>query len=119
MYILFATRDFESTTNIAEITKGLVKERNGDYKIVFFGSVVQDPFSKVPLRLSIIFEFGDQRGSLSCYVQVTEPIQDAGGNRWGFGSDRDPLEWTRNEIVERRQQELTENNDQRLALPPA
>ena len=77
MDTLFA-RDFNSTTNVAEITEGLVKERNGGYEIIFFGSVVQDPFSSVLLRLAVIFEFGGHRGSLLRYVQVTESVQDTG-----------------------------------------
>jgi hypothetical protein len=89
------SRDFHSTTNVAEVTKGLEKERDGGYGVVFFGAVVQDSLCGVLLRVLVIFEFGGHRWSLPCYVQVTEPIQDTGGNRRRFMLDRDSWKWTR------------------------
>jgi len=95
---ILLSRNFHSATDVAEVTKGLEKERNGGYEIVFFGAVVQDSPFGVLLSLRIIFELGGHRRSLLSYVQVTKPIQDTGGNRRRLGLDRDPWEWTQNLI---------------------
>ena len=37
---ILPSRDFHSATNVVEVTKGLEKERDGGYQIVFVGAIV-------------------------------------------------------------------------------